>query len=35
MYCILFVLYNIKNKNDFINFLTLSNSNNFLKNVSI
>ena len=32
MYCILFVLYNIKSKNDFINFLTLFSSNDFLKN---
>ena len=32
MFCVLFVLYNIKNKNDFIKFLTLSNSNDFLKN---
>ena len=32
MFCILFILYDIKNKNDFINFLTLFNSNDFLKN---
>ena len=32
MYCILFVLFNAKNKNDSIKFLTLFNSNDFLKN---
>ena len=31
MFCVLFILYDIKNKNDFINFLTLFDSNNFLK----
>ena len=31
MFCILFILY-IKNKNDFIKFLTLFNFNDFLKN---
>ena len=29
MFCVLFISYDIKNKNDFIKFLTLSNSNNF------
>ena len=32
MFCVLFILYDIKNKNDFTKFLTLFNSNNFLKN---
>ena len=32
MLCVLFILYDIKNKNDFIKFLTLFNSNDFLKN---
>ena len=32
LYSILFILYDIKNKNDFINFLTLFNKSNFLKN---
>ena len=32
MFCALFIIYDIKNKNDFIEFLTLFNSNNFLKN---
>ena len=32
MFCVLFILYDVKNKNDFIKFLTLFNSNNFLKN---
>ena len=32
MYCVLFILYDIKSKNDFIKFLILFNSNNFLKN---
>ena len=32
MFCVLFILYNVKSKNDFINFLTLFNSNDFLKN---
>ena len=32
MFCVLFILYDIKNKNDFVKFLTLYNSNNFLKN---
>ena len=32
MFCILFILYDIKSKNNFINFLTLFNSNDFLKN---
>ena len=32
MFCVLFILYNIKSKNNFINFLTLFNSNDFLKN---
>ena len=31
MCCVLFILYNVKNKNDFINFLTLFKSNDFLK----
>ena len=35
LYSILFILYNVKNKNDFINFLTLFNKSNFLKNESI
>ena len=29
MFCVLFILYDIKNKIDFINFLTLFDSNNF------
>ena len=32
MFCVLFILYDVKNKNDFIKFLTFFNSNNFLKN---
>ena len=32
MFCILFILYNIKSENDFIKFLTLFNSSDFLKN---
>ena len=32
LYSILFALYGVKNKNDFINFLTLFNKSNFLKN---
>ena len=32
MFCVLFILYDIKTKNNFINFLTLFNSNDFLKN---
>ena len=32
MFCVLFILYNVKDKNDFIKFLTLSNFNDFLKN---
>ena len=32
MFCVLFILYDMKSKNNFINFLTLSNSNDFLKN---
>ena len=32
LYSILFILYDVKNKNDFINFLTLFNKFNFLKN---
>ena len=32
MFCVLFILYDIKSKNDFIKFLTLFNSNDFLKN---
>ena len=32
LYSILFILYDIKNKNDFINFLTLFNKSDFLKN---
>ena len=32
MFCVLFILHDIKSKNDFINFLTLFNSNDFLKN---
>ena len=31
-YSILFILYDVKNKNDSINFLTLFNKSNFLKN---
>ena len=31
-YSILFILYDVKNKNDFINFLKLFNKSNFLKN---
>ena len=32
MFCVLFILHDIKSRNDFINFLTLFNSNDFLKN---
>ena len=32
MFCVLFIYYDIKSKNDFIKFLTLFNSNDFLKN---
>ena len=32
MFCIFFILYDIKNKNDFIKFLTLFDSTDFLKN---
>ena len=32
MFCVLFILYNIKNENDFIKFLTLFDSTDFLKN---
>ena len=32
MFCVLFTLYDIKNKNDFIKFLTLFDSTDFLKN---
>ena len=32
MFCVLFILYDIKSKNDFINFLLLFNSNGFSKN---
>ena len=32
MFCVLFILYDIKSKNDFIKFLTLFNSNDVLKN---
>ena len=32
IFCVLFILYNVKNKNDFIKFLTLFNFNDFLKN---
>ena len=32
MFCVLFILYDIKNINDFIKFLTLFNSTDFLKN---
>ena len=32
LYSILFILYNVKNKNDFIHFFTLFNKSNFLKN---
>ena len=32
LYSILFILYDIKNKNNFIKFLTLFNKSNFLKN---
>ena len=31
MFCVLFILYDIKSKNDFIKFLTLFNSSGFLK----
>ena len=31
MFCVLFILYDIKNKNDFIKFLTLFDSTDFLK----
>ena len=31
MFCVLFILNDIRNKNDFIKFLTLFNSNDFLK----
>ena len=30
--CVLFILYDIQSKNDFIKFLILFNSNDFLKN---
>ena len=32
MFSVLFILYDIKNKSDFIKFLTLFDSNDFLKN---
>ena len=32
LFSVLFILYDIKNKNDFISFLTLFHKNNFLKN---
>ena len=32
MFCVLFILYDIKSKNHFIKFLTLFDSNNILKN---
>ena len=32
LFSVLFILYNIKNKNDFISFLTLFHKNDFLKN---
>ena len=32
MFCVLFILYDIKNKNNFIKFLTLFDSTDFLKN---
>ena len=32
MFCVLFILYDIKSENNFINFLTSFNSNDFLKN---
>ena len=32
LYSILFILYNVKNKNDFISFLTLFHKNDFFKN---
>ena len=32
LYLILFILYDVKNKNNFITFLTLFNKSNFLKN---
>ena len=32
MFCVLFILYDIKSENDFIKFLTLFNTNDFLKN---
>ena len=32
LYSILFILYDVKNKNDFINFPTLFNKSHFLKN---
>ena len=35
LFSVLFILYNVKNTNDFINFLTLFNSNDFSKNESI
>ena len=32
MFCVLFIIYDIKNKNDFIKFLTYFDNTNFLKN---
>ena len=32
MFCVLFILYDIKNKNYFIKFITLFDSTDFLKN---
>ena len=32
LFSVLFILYNVKNKNDFISFLTLFHKNNFIKN---
>ena len=32
MFCVLFILYDVKNKNDFIKFLTLFDSTDFFKN---
>ena len=31
MFCVLFILYDVKNKNDFIKFLTLFDSADFFK----
>ena len=32
MFSVLFILYDVKNKNDFISFLTLFHKNDFIKN---